>query len=59
LKRNKNMRLILFLCLFLLIYIVVNAMHNITIHFVYSSGIGPLLFIGIVILGIIVIYLKG
>ncbi|MCQ6277270.1 hypothetical protein JMM81_20560 [Bacillus sp. V3B] len=58
-KRNKNIPFILFLCLFLLIYLVVNAMQSIKVYFVYSSGLGPLLFIGFIISVIIVLYLKG
>ncbi|KAA9029954.1 hypothetical protein [Niallia endozanthoxylica] len=58
-RKNKHLQLIQFLSLSLLIYILVNAMQNIKIHVVYSSGLGPFFFIGFVILLIVFLYMKG
>lgn len=58
LNRNKNMHLIIFLCIFLLIILVVNVILHIRIHIVYSSGVGPFIIIGLIILAIVVLYFK-
>ncbi|AMM94396.1 hypothetical protein UP17_19465 [Peribacillus simplex] len=57
--RNKNTALIIILGILLLLFLVVMAFRNITVYFVYSSGIGPLLFICLIILAIIMLFLKG
>ena len=57
-RRRKNMPIIAFLCLFLLLFLVVNAMHSIKIYFVYSTSIGPFLFIGMIIIVMIFLYVK-
>lgn len=53
------MALIIFLCILLLLYLVVNAFRYITVYLVYSSGIGPLIIIGVIIFAIIILYFKG
>jgi hypothetical protein len=40
-------------------YLAVNAMQSIKIYFVYSTGIGPLFFVGLLLVAIIVLFLKG
>lgn len=59
LHRNKNMPLIILLCISLLIVLMVNAILNIKIYIVYSTGLGPLLIIGLIMLTIMILYLKG
>jgi len=58
-RKNKNLQLIQLLGGFLLIYILVNAIQNIKVHFIYSSGLGPFLFIGFIIVIMIFLYIKG
>ncbi|MGE6376065.1 hypothetical protein [Peribacillus muralis] len=57
--RNKNTALVIFLCILLFLFLVVMAFRHITVYFVYSSGIGPLLFIGLIILAIMLLFFKG
>ncbi|MFJ7753649.1 hypothetical protein ACQKGI_09005 [Peribacillus muralis] len=57
--RNKNTALVIFLCILLFLFLVVMAFRHITVYFVYSSGIGPLLFIGLIILAILLLFFKG
>lgn len=59
LYRNKNAALIIILCILLFLFLVVIVFRHITIYFVYSSGIGPLLLIGVIILAIVILFLKG
>jgi hypothetical protein len=59
LSRNKYMIPILVLCIFLLIILVVNVFLHIRIHIVYSSGVGPFLLIGLIIMAIVILYVKG
>ncbi|BFT72478.1 hypothetical protein PAENIP36_39200 [Paenibacillus sp. P36] len=58
-RRNKNMPLIILLCISLLIVLIVNAILNIKIYIVYVTGLGPILIIGLLILTIMILYLKG
>ncbi|AOH56326.1 hypothetical protein ABE28_018325 [Peribacillus muralis] len=57
--RNKNTALVIFLCILLFLFLVVMAFRHITVYFVFSSGIGPLLFIGLIILAIMLLFIKG
>ncbi|KWW20658.1 MULTISPECIES: hypothetical protein [Bacillaceae] len=57
--RNKNAALVIILCILLFLYLVVMAFRHITVYFVYSSGIGPLLFIGLIISAIILLFFRG
>ncbi|WP_071392973.1 hypothetical protein [Bacillus tuaregi] len=58
-RKNKHLQLIQLLGIFILIYIVVEVMQNLKIYFVYSSGVGPFLFIGFILVLIVVLYIKG
>ncbi|WP_338449778.1 hypothetical protein R4Z09_27130 [Niallia oryzisoli] len=58
-RKNKHLQLIQILGGFLLIYILVNAMQNIKVHFVYSSGLGPFFFVGFIIVLMVFLYIKG
>ncbi|MBP2239643.1 hypothetical protein J2Z40_000196 [Cytobacillus eiseniae] len=57
--RNKNKGIILLLCAILIIFLVVSAFRNISVYVVYSSGIGTFIIIGLLIMAIIFVYLKG
>ncbi|PEZ77158.1 hypothetical protein CN380_19070 [Bacillus sp. AFS017274] len=57
--RNKNTTLIMILCFLLFLFLVVLIFRHITVYFVYSSGIGPLLFIGVMVLAIVMLFFKG
>lgn len=59
LYRNKNTALIIILCFLLFLFLVVLVFRHITVYFVYSSGIGPILFIGIMIFAIVMLFFKG
>jgi hypothetical protein len=43
----------------LLIYLLVNTLNSLKIYVVYSSGIGPFLFIGFVLIVMVMLYIKG
>jgi len=58
LKRQKRMPLIMLLCAILLFFLVIQAVRSIKIYIVYTSGILPFLFIGIMISVITVLYFK-
>ncbi|MFA1712178.1 hypothetical protein ACDX66_10715 [Peribacillus frigoritolerans] len=57
--RNKNTALIMILCFLLFVFLVVLIFRHITVYFVYSSGIGPLLFIGVLVTAIVMLFFKG
>ncbi|MCM3677306.1 MULTISPECIES: hypothetical protein [Peribacillus] len=57
--RNKNTALIILLCFLLFLFLVVLIFRHITVYFVYSSGIGPLLLIGTMVLVIVMLFFKG
>ncbi|KRF54752.1 hypothetical protein ASG97_04950 [Bacillus sp. Soil745] len=57
--RNKNTALIMILCFLLFLFLVVLIFRHITVYFVYSSGIGPLLLIGVMVLAIVMLFIKG
>jgi len=57
-KRNKNAALIIFLSSILVIFLVVNALRHITVFIVYSSGLIPLIIIGILIFAILLLFFK-
>jgi len=59
LYRNKNTALIMILCFLLFLFLVVLFFRHITVYFVYSSGIGPLLLIGIMVLAIVMLFIRG
>jgi hypothetical protein len=59
LYRNKNVNLILFLLFCLLLILVVHIIMNVRIYLVYSTGIGPILVIGLIIGLIVLLYFKG
>jgi hypothetical protein len=59
LYRNKNTALIMILCFLLFVFLVVLIFRHITVYFVYSSGIGPLLFIGVLVTAIVMLFFKG
>jgi hypothetical protein len=59
LRRNKYMPMIGLLGMFLLMYLVITIMNNLRIYFVYSSGVGPFLFVGSIILVMIFLFIKG
>ena len=53
------MRLIIYLCICLFIILVVNVILNLRIYIVYSSGVGPIFLVGLLILAIVVLYFKN
>ncbi|PKF89558.1 hypothetical protein CW306_09660 [Bacillus sp. BA3] len=57
--RNKNTALIMILCFLLFLFLVVLIFRHITVYFVYSSGIGPLLLIGVMVFAIVMLFFKG
>ncbi|GGI15379.1 hypothetical protein GCM10007380_27680 [Gottfriedia solisilvae] len=58
-RRKKNGALILVLFLFLIIFIIVNAIRHIKIYMVYSSGLMPFIIVGITCLVIILLFFGG
>ena len=59
LYRNKNLKIILFLLFCLLITLIVNVLLHVKIYIVYSTGIGPLFLIGLILFLIGLLYFKG
>lgn len=59
LYRNRNVNIAIFLLFCLLIILIVNVFLHVKIYIVYSSGIGPLFVIGLVIFLIVLFYYKG
>ncbi|MBT2601850.1 hypothetical protein J7E55_02085 [Bacillus sp. ISL-53] len=57
--RNKNTALIMILGFLLFVFLVVLIFRHITVYFVYSSGIGPLLFIGVLVTAIVMLFIRG
>ncbi|WP_157081378.1 hypothetical protein [Neobacillus soli] len=53
------MPLITFLSVVLFLYLIVNAFRHITIYIVYSTGVGPFIVIGLIILAICALFFKG
>jgi len=58
-RRNRNMPIILFMGASLLLFLIVNTLNSLRIYVVYSSGIGPFLFIGFVLVVMVMLYIKG
>ncbi|PLS02451.1 hypothetical protein [Neobacillus cucumis] len=58
-KRNKNVQLTIFLLCILLIILIVHAILHIKIYFVYSTSLGPIFLIGLIIFLIALLYYKG
>lgn len=59
LNRNKNVQIILFLLCVLLLVLIVNVITHLKIYIVYSSGVGPIFVIGLIIFLIILLYYQG
>ncbi|MCK1992093.1 hypothetical protein GW626_17210 [Peribacillus muralis] len=57
--RNKNTALIMILCVLLFLFLVVLMFRHIKVYFVFSSGIGPLLLIGIMVMAIVLLFFRG
>jgi hypothetical protein len=53
------MLLIILLCICLLIILAVNVILHLRIFIVYSSGVGPFLVVGLLILAIVVLCFKN
>ncbi|MCM3727058.1 hypothetical protein M3226_15345 [Neobacillus cucumis] len=58
-NRNKNVQLTIFLLSCLLIILIVHAILHIKIYFVYSTSLGPIFLIGLIIFLIAILYYKG
>ncbi|WP_102275214.1 hypothetical protein [Cytobacillus massiliigabonensis] len=57
--RNKNKGIIIILCAILFIFLTVIVFRSITIYIVYSSGAGPIVIIGVLLLAIFIAYIRG
>ncbi|PEQ93226.1 hypothetical protein CN481_12920 [Bacillus sp. AFS006103] len=58
-NRNKNVQLTIFLLFCILIILIIHALLNIRIYFVYSTGFGPIFLIGLIIFLIALLFFKG
>lgn len=59
LRRNKYLPIIGVLGILLLMYLIVNLITNLRVYIVYSSGVGPFIFVGAVIVAMVILFLKG
>ncbi|WP_251552268.1 hypothetical protein [Neobacillus muris] len=57
--RNKNINIIILLLCCLLLAFIVHVLTHVRIYVVYSTGIGPILVIGLIIGLIVLLYFKG
>jgi len=51
--------LIFLLCIVVVIILIVNAILHVRVYIVYSSGIMPFIIIGILLMTILILFLKG
>ncbi|MCM3690752.1 hypothetical protein [Neobacillus niacini] len=58
-NRNTNVQLAILLLICLLIILIIHAILHIKIHIVYTTGVGPILLIGLIIFLIVLLYTKG
>ncbi|MCM3117840.1 hypothetical protein M3610_21540 [Neobacillus sp. MER 74] len=58
-NRNKNVQLTIVILVCLLAILIVHALLNIRIYFVYSTGLGPIFLIGLILFLIALLYFKG
>ncbi|MEH7073609.1 hypothetical protein [Neobacillus drentensis] len=58
-NRNRNVQLTIVVLVCLLVILIVHAILNIRVYFVYSTGIGPIFLIGLIIFLIALLYFKG
>ncbi|WHY65089.1 hypothetical protein [Neobacillus sp. SuZ13] len=58
-NRNKNVQLTIVLLVCLLVILIIHALLHIRIYFVYSTGLGPIFLIGLIIFLIALLYFKG
>ncbi|MEQ2528274.1 hypothetical protein EKG37_04125 [Robertmurraya yapensis] len=58
-RRNRNMPIVALLAVFLLVFIIVIAIRHIKVYIVFSSGLGPFIIIGLIILLILFVFFKG
>jgi hypothetical protein len=59
LYRKKNVNVIILLLVCLLIIIIINVVLHVRIYIVYTSGVGPIFIIFLIIFLIVLLYLKG
>ena len=57
-KRNRRIPFLLSVCTALFLFIIVHAIKNTKIYIVYSSGIGFFLVMGVILLGLVVLFVK-
>jgi hypothetical protein len=57
-KRNRQIPFIIIVCTTILIFMIVHGIKNTKIYIVYSSGMGPFLIMGIIILILVVLFAK-
>ncbi|MCM3586944.1 hypothetical protein M3182_14490 [Mesobacillus maritimus] len=58
-RRNKYLPVIGVLAAFLILYIIITLVKNLRVFIVFSSGVGPFLFVGAIILVMVVLYVRG
>ncbi|MBM7620091.1 hypothetical protein JOC95_001943 [Bacillus tianshenii] len=57
-RRHKHLHLIVFLAMLLVVMLIVNVILHVRIYVVYSSGVGPFFFTGLIILTMVALYFK-
>ncbi|MCA1318350.1 hypothetical protein LC085_00375 [Bacillus tianshenii] len=50
--------MIVFLAMLLVVILIVNVILHVRIYVVYSSGVGPFFFVGLIILTMVALYFK-
>ncbi|MEH7416833.1 hypothetical protein V7266_16225 [Neobacillus drentensis] len=58
-NRNKSVQLTIFLLCCLLMILIIHAILHIRIYFVYTTSLGPIFLIGLIIFLIALLYYKG
>ncbi|WP_462410317.1 hypothetical protein [Neobacillus sp. Marseille-QA0830] len=57
--RNKNVNIILILLSILVILVIAHVITHIKVYVVYSTGLGPIFVIGLIICLIVLFFFKG
>ncbi|MDM5327090.1 hypothetical protein [Neobacillus sp. CF12] len=57
--RNRNVQIAILVLICILVILIVHAILHIKIYIVYSTGVGPILLIGLIIFLIALLYFQG
>jgi hypothetical protein len=58
-NRNRNVQIAILVLLGILVILIIHAILHIKIYIVFSTGVGPILLIGLIIFLITLLYFQG